>query len=278
MRISHRNIEVEWGDCDPADIVYFPNYFSWFDSGLMHHFASVGLPKKELLARYGLTGWPLLETKARFMKPSTYGETIVLETEIVKFGRTSFDIDYRIKRGADTADRMFGEARTRRPRSRDGQARSRSRSPTRSRRCSRDCYQPQDSCPAATVSPLHTISTTCPVATRHGARNSVRQLLGPREASIMRRLCTTVFPAIGAAMLIALSGAVSVAAAQSTQPGLFNPQRDCQTIRTCRFERGGSYRGCLSSYTCRTCKTVKTRCEIGGRSQNCHEMRCTWGG
>ena len=103
MHTSHRSIEIEWGDCDPADIVYFPNYFAWFDAGLMHHFASVGLPKKELLARYGLTGWPLLETKARFMKPSTYGETVVLQTQIVKFGRTSFDIDYRIKRGEDTA-------------------------------------------------------------------------------------------------------------------------------------------------------------------------------
>ncbi len=103
MRISRRTIEIEWGDCDPADIVYFPNYFSWFDSGLMHHFASAGLPKKELLAKYGLTGWPLLETKARFMKPSTYGETVVIETEIVKFGRTSFDIEYRLKRGEESA-------------------------------------------------------------------------------------------------------------------------------------------------------------------------------
>lgn len=72
--------------------------------------------------------------------------------------------------------------------------------------------------------------------------------------------------------------APSPAAAQSSQPGLVNPQRDCQTIRTCRFERGGSYRGCLSSYTCRVCRFVKASCQIGGRAQNCQEMRCTWGG
>jgi hypothetical protein len=64
---------------------------------------------------------------------------------------------------------------------------------------------------------------------------------------------------------------------QSPQGGL-NPQRDCQTIRTCRFERGGSYRGCLSSYSCRTCRPVAARCEIGGRAQNCQRMICTWGG
>jgi 4-hydroxybenzoyl-CoA thioesterase len=103
MLITRRSIEIEWGDCDPADIVYFPNYFGWFDTGLMHHFASVGLPKKELLKRYGLNGWPLIDMKARFMKPSTYGETVVVETKIAQFGRTSFDIEYRLLRGEETA-------------------------------------------------------------------------------------------------------------------------------------------------------------------------------
>ena len=68
------------------------------------------------------------------------------------------------------------------------------------------------------------------------------------------------------------------ALAQQSTPGGVNPQRDCQTIRTCKFERGGSFRGCLSSYTCRTCRLVKASCEIGGRRENCQEMRCTWGG
>ena len=60
--------------------------------------------------------------------------------------------------------------------------------------------------------------------------------------------------------------------------GLINPGRDCQTIRQCRFERGGSFRGCISAYTCRVCRLVEARCNIGGRSQNCREMQCGWGG
>ena len=78
-------------------------------------------------------------------------------------------------------------------------------------------------------------------------------------------------------LLLATSAISAPAVAQSSSPGV-SPQRDCQTIRTCRFDRGGSFRGCLSSYTCRTCRFVRARCEIGGRSQNCQEMRCTWGG
>jgi hypothetical protein len=66
--------------------------------------------------------------------------------------------------------------------------------------------------------------------------------------------------------------------AQFGPGGLVNPARDCQTIRTCRFERGGSFRGCLSTYTCRTCRLVESRCSIGGRSQVCREVQCGWGG
>ena len=46
------------------------------------------------------------------------------------------------------------------------------------------------------------------------------------------------------------------AMAQIVPPGA--SQRDCQTIRTCNFARGGSYRGCLSSYSCRVCRLIRT--------------------
>ncbi len=80
-----------------------------------------------------------------------------------------------------------------------------------------------------------------------------------------------------AAALLAFVAASSAHAQSIGIPGA-NGQRHCQTIKTCRYDRGGSYRGCLSSYTCRVCQFVKARCEIGGRTQNCQEMRCTWGG
>jgi hypothetical protein len=78
--------------------------------------------------------------------------------------------------------------------------------------------------------------------------------------------------ALGAGVL----AAPGVVGAQQQLPGL-NPQRDCQTVRTCRFARNGVFRGCLSSYTCRTCRLVKTRCTLAGRS-NCRELVCSWGG
>ena len=76
---------------------------------------------------------------------------------------------------------------------------------------------------------------------------------------------------VAAAMTLSLS-----AQAQAQQAGV-NTSRDCQTLRTCNFTRNGKPRGCLSSYTCRTCKMVAVKCNIGGRTV-CSEMVCRWGG
>ena len=78
--------------------------------------------------------------------------------------------------------------------------------------------------------------------------------------------------------LLAAAASAMPALAQEGPGGLINPGRDCQTIRTCNFGRGGSYRGCLSSYSCRVCRFVPTSCRGMGRRKTCRKLRCTWGG
>ena len=57
-----------------------------------------------------------------------------------------------------------------------------------------------------------------------------------------------------------------------------DPGRDCQTVRTCNFSRTGAVRGCLSSYTCRICRTVRAPCSVGERRRVCERVVCSWGG
>ena len=65
--------------------------------------------------------------------------------------------------------------------------------------------------------------------------------------------------------------------AQAGPNGAVDPQRDCQTVVRCRFTRGGTYRGCISAYTCKACQFVAARCTITGREQVCRRLRCDWG-
>lgn len=63
----------------------------------------------------------------------------------------------------------------------------------------------------------------------------------------------------------------------AAQPAGLNPNRDCQTLLTCRYNGGGIYRGCLSSYSCRVCRLVTASCSINGVGRVCQRMVCSWG-
>ncbi|MAN13131.1 MAG: 4-hydroxybenzoyl-CoA thioesterase [Dinoroseobacter sp.] len=99
MLTSRRTVLIEWGDCDPADIVFYPNYFRWFDASTAAHFRSAGLPKPKLVTDYNVVGFPMVDTRARFLVPSRYGDEVVIETRIAAFGRSSFEVEHRLMRG-----------------------------------------------------------------------------------------------------------------------------------------------------------------------------------
>lgn len=68
------------------------------------------------------------------------------------------------------------------------------------------------------------------------------------------------------------------AMAQEGPGGAINPNRDCQTLLTCNFSKRGTYRGCVSSYSCRVCRFVRAKCKIGGdRRRICERLQCSWG-
>lgn len=86
------------------------------------------------------------------------------------------------------------------------------------------------------------------------------------------RACLLTLFALGSLLAMSLPEGALAQQAVGIDPG-----RDCQTVRTCNFSRTGRVRGCLSSYTCRTCRMVTARCTLAGRSR-CQEVVCTWGG
>jgi hypothetical protein len=75
-----------------------------------------------------------------------------------------------------------------------------------------------------------------------------------------------------------VSASVLPARAQQGPNGAINPQRDCQTVLTCNYSKSGGYRGCLSSYSCRSCGFVTAKCSIAGVGRGtCRDLRCGWG-
>ena len=105
MLSNRRSIFVEWGDCDPSGVVFNPRYFAWFDASLHALLARGGLSFDGLVARHGINGMPLVETRTKFLAPLRYQEEAVLDTSVTKLHRCAFDLHHRLlKDGALTAE------------------------------------------------------------------------------------------------------------------------------------------------------------------------------
>jgi 4-hydroxybenzoyl-CoA thioesterase len=90
---------VEFGDCDPARIVWFPNFFRWIDAASRHFFVACGVPPwHELEQSRGIIGTPLVDTQARFHATATYGDELLLDVHIAEWRPKTFVQRYRIWR------------------------------------------------------------------------------------------------------------------------------------------------------------------------------------
>jgi 4-hydroxybenzoyl-CoA thioesterase len=98
MFINRIRIRVEFGDCDPAGIVFYANYFRWFDECTSALFRAAGIPVRELFQSHGVVGIPLVEVRARFLMPSTYGDELVAESCVTEWRKSSFVISHRLLR------------------------------------------------------------------------------------------------------------------------------------------------------------------------------------
>ena len=93
-------VEVMFGDCDPAGIVFFPNFSKWMDASSLNFFVKCGVPTwRDLYKTTGIIGTPLLEINTRFISPATYGERLRVHTSIQEWRSKVFIQKHIVKRG-----------------------------------------------------------------------------------------------------------------------------------------------------------------------------------
>ena len=107
MFVNRRDVQIQWGDCDPANIVYYPRYFAMFDDSTSVMFEAAGFSKQDLVRKYGLVGIPMVDTRAKFYIASTHGDWITIESRVESFGRSSFDVTHKVFKGDQLAIEAF---------------------------------------------------------------------------------------------------------------------------------------------------------------------------
>ena len=108
MLTNTRNVRVEWCDCDPAGIIFYPRYFAMFDTSttvLIER--ALGMSKFEYLKAYAFAGHLLVDARARFRQPTRFGDEVAIETRLVACGRSSFKLEHRLSKGGALAVEAF---------------------------------------------------------------------------------------------------------------------------------------------------------------------------
>src|ERR1044072_6567717 len=97
MFTIRRTVRIEWGDCDPAGIVFYPRYFAMFNhSTELLIEGALGAKKITLNRQHGLGGFTAVATEARFLLPTRYGAEVAIQAALSRAGRSSFAIQHKL--------------------------------------------------------------------------------------------------------------------------------------------------------------------------------------
>ena len=89
-------IQISWGHCDPAKIVFYPNYFIWFDQSTHHLFDKAGANMGDLMDQCGVVGLPIVDAHAEFIYPSKYGDEIEVTSWISEWREKTLIVTHEI--------------------------------------------------------------------------------------------------------------------------------------------------------------------------------------
>jgi len=98
-------IQIRFGDCDPAGIVFYPRYFEFFNTVIedwCEHGLGSSFREMHLHLGYGL---PTVHVECSFLKPSELGEILQAQLSVNRLGTTSLHVEINLF-GADAVQRV----------------------------------------------------------------------------------------------------------------------------------------------------------------------------
>ena len=92
-------VQVGWGDCDPAGIVFYPRFYAWMDT-VSHVLArEMGIPREAMLPPGSdMVGFPVVGTQAQYLTPARMDDVLEVRTWVARVGRTSLSLRHEILR------------------------------------------------------------------------------------------------------------------------------------------------------------------------------------
>jgi acyl-CoA thioester hydrolase len=88
-------LEVRWGECDPAGIVYHPVYFDWFSVARMRFLRENGISYMESFHDNGIV-LVVLDVGCQYKKTLRAEDKVFIETRMAVLSRTRIRMRYQV--------------------------------------------------------------------------------------------------------------------------------------------------------------------------------------
>lgn len=101
-------LRVIYGDTDKMGVVYYANYFRYFEFARSEFFRALGGSYADFeKSGYGL---PVVDASCRYRAPAAYDDLLLVETVLSELRRVSLTFDYQIRK--EGSARVLTEGRT----------------------------------------------------------------------------------------------------------------------------------------------------------------------
>ncbi len=94
MKYFDHEYRVRYADTDKMGITYYANYLVWFEAARTEYFRALGLPYTECEKEGHFL--PVIESRVKYLAPSTYDDFVVVRTSVAKMGHSSLHFEYQV--------------------------------------------------------------------------------------------------------------------------------------------------------------------------------------
>ena len=99
--ISELRIQVRYSETDAMGFVYYANYLIYFEVARTTALADLGHPYWDMEKAGVLI--PVLRATCEYLKPSRYGDTLMIRTRRSRLGHARIRFDYEVRRENELA-------------------------------------------------------------------------------------------------------------------------------------------------------------------------------
>jgi len=111
MPVSQTRIRVRYAETDQMGVVYYANFFIWFEIGRVELLRQLGFQYKEMEIDDDCH-IPVVDATCRYKSPARYDDELLLETTVLALRRTVIKFGYRLLRSENDALTLLAEGET----------------------------------------------------------------------------------------------------------------------------------------------------------------------